>query len=170
MSPEIIISICASVIAMCALCVSIWQGILARKHARLSVEPHLDIHINFAKNADFNGVAFENNGLGTARVKEISIENHSNESNPIVIVNNELGWKDLLPSYGLKRDRIRWSSILPGEAIPSGAEHHLLYIPKDTVNADEIMEDFRNMMSSIKILVVYESMYGESKKLEWKKT
>jgi hypothetical protein len=42
-SSDTVTAIAATVIALLALIVSIWQGVTSREHNRLSVKPHLDI-------------------------------------------------------------------------------------------------------------------------------
>ena len=73
MNWEIIIAIASSVIAICALIYSIWQGKQLQKHNKLSFKPHID---NWGYTDSQKGVYtidLINNGLGPAVIKEFTI-------------------------------------------------------------------------------------------------
>jgi len=71
---SVITGISTAVIALCALGLSIWQGVLARKHNRLSFRPHLTTWTH--SDAEKGVYVFEiiNNGIGPAIIEEFSIK------------------------------------------------------------------------------------------------
>ncbi|MEZ9567202.1 hypothetical protein AB4226_18990 [Vibrio artabrorum] len=73
MSLEVIISVASSLIALCALCFTVWQGVLTRKHNRISYKPHLTSwsHKEFQQGVFALDVI--NNGLGPAVIKKFTI-------------------------------------------------------------------------------------------------
>ncbi len=62
---NIVVSISAAIIALSALFVSIWQGVLSRKHSRLSVRPRLRIDRNIYLRAPIE-IVLSNYGIGPA--------------------------------------------------------------------------------------------------------
>ncbi|WP_087505598.1 hypothetical protein [Neiella marina] len=166
---EIIIASAAALIALCSLFVAVWQGYVSRKHARLSVMPHLDLHIAVSEQAPFIGLSLENNGLGTARIRDIKISKLTNNEATIVVDNNS-GWHDLLNAFDIKQTGVSWASISTDEAIPSGNEHHFLSIDKTSTELSDLKDKLRAMVDQMLIRVEYESLYSERKTLEWQRT
>ena len=70
---QIVIGISSTVIALCALWFSLWQGVQARKHNRLSFRPHLDTWIHSNAEKGFYAVELINNGIGPAIIEEFSV-------------------------------------------------------------------------------------------------
>ncbi|MEM0953191.1 MAG: hypothetical protein AAGI24_03530 [Pseudomonadota bacterium] len=164
---ELYVAIAAAVIALCSLAVSIWQGYISRKHARLSVIPDIGIYFSISAYSEFVGIAIENNGLGTARIKSIQISNLEAKGSPETIVSDTSGWKDLLSVFELRNGRVRWASISPGEGIPSGEQHKLIEIPKNDPDLELLQSRLRAMVDSFGIRIEYESMYEEPSVFEW---
>jgi len=72
MDDETVTAICAVIIALSALVVSIWEGIQNRKHNRLSVRPHLRIDRSTYVGSPAK-ITIGNNGLGTAIVQSFTV-------------------------------------------------------------------------------------------------
>lgn len=70
----VITGISTAVIALCALGLSIWQGVEARKHNRLSVRPHLTTWTHSDAEKGFYVVELINNGIGPAVIEEFSVK------------------------------------------------------------------------------------------------
>jgi hypothetical protein len=66
--------ISSAVIALCALALSIWQGILAKKHNRLSVRPHLTTRTHSDAEKGLYVVDLINNGIGPAIIEEFTVK------------------------------------------------------------------------------------------------
>ena len=71
---QVVTGISSAVIALCALGFSIWQGILARKHNRLSFRPHLTTWTHSDAEKGFYTVDLINNGIGPAVIEEFSVK------------------------------------------------------------------------------------------------
>ena len=69
-----ITGISSAVIALCALVFSIWQGILTRKHNKLSFRPHLTTWTNRIAEKGFYSIDLINNGLGPAIISSFSLK------------------------------------------------------------------------------------------------
>jgi len=77
---QVVTGISSIFIAVCALFISVWHGIVARKHNRLSVRPHLtswtDDHLNTKGLFRYRVM---NNGLGPALIEKIVLKVDGNE-------------------------------------------------------------------------------------------
>ena len=72
MAVQVITSICAIVIALAALFVSVWSGVQTRKHNRLSVRPNL--RVNYYDHSERPlSILISNDGLGPALIYDFSI-------------------------------------------------------------------------------------------------
>ncbi|MCP4597836.1 MAG: hypothetical protein GY843_15290 [Neptuniibacter sp.] len=68
----------ASIIAVCAMGITFWQGWLSKKHNKLSVKPHLTINSYYNDRAEFQIVInLDSNGIGPAEIEshEILLDN-----------------------------------------------------------------------------------------------
>jgi hypothetical protein len=64
----------STVIAICALALTVWQGIQTRKHNRLSCKPFLTTWIGKDLKNNFYSVDLINNGLGPAVIENFTIK------------------------------------------------------------------------------------------------
>lgn len=71
---QLITGISTTVIALCALAFSIWQGMQTRKHNKLSVRPHLTTWTNNDERNGFYKLELINNGLGPALIEKFLIK------------------------------------------------------------------------------------------------
>jgi len=69
----IIFSFIAGIVGICALAVSIWQGMVTSRNVRLSVQPYLSIVGNWAINDKYFGIYIGNKGIGPAKITSIKI-------------------------------------------------------------------------------------------------
>lgn len=69
LKPEVVIALAAVFVAVVALGVAIWQGILARQHQRLSVKPILEAIYNTHRGEDVS-VVLSNRGTGPAVIPQ----------------------------------------------------------------------------------------------------
>lgn len=157
MNWEIVTGVASSIIALCAILFSIWQGIQIRKHNIISFRPHLT---TWTHNEHVKGtyvVDILNNGLGPALIKKFTIKIDGNEINgegtePIdkalkILFSKELYYSSyayLGENYAMgAKDKCRFLIIqFYGEEIPSSD-----YVKSKIERAD--------------LVVNYESFYGE---------
>lgn len=66
---QVLTGISSTVIALCALAFSIWQGIKDRTHNKLSFRPHLTTGTHTNVNKGFYAIELINNGLGPALIE-----------------------------------------------------------------------------------------------------
>lgn len=70
---QFITGISTTVIALCALAFSIWQGIQTRKHNKLSVRPHFTIWTKSDVLKGFFAIELTNNGIGPALIEKFLV-------------------------------------------------------------------------------------------------
>lgn len=71
---QVVTGISTTVIALCALALSIWQGIQTRRHNRLSFMPHLTTWSNRDAEKGFYRIELINNGIGPALIEEFLVK------------------------------------------------------------------------------------------------
>jgi len=137
---------CVIAIAVVAVAVSITEASVARRHARLSVRPSLNIASDVSKGL----IELENAGLGPAVItrmqvgtSELPLQDASAETWDLVI--------DLLDLGAVDRT---W--LPPRTIIASSSRVVLLSIGEWTTSKGEAVA------SRLRISVSYESLYGES--------
>ena len=141
------IALSAIVVAACSLALSIWQGILARQHNRLSVRPI--VIVSGMHNEKGSGWVLGNAGLGPALVKwfEVTVDEKPMRH-----------WREFGEEIGLPPD-FRYSYWVPAPAtvIPPQEPKNLFWVfPGEN---DSIL---RNNKKRIRMRLCYGSVYGES--------
>ncbi|GGQ13875.1 hypothetical protein [Shewanella litoralis] len=73
LTAEIIIAISSILIALCALVTTIWQGMITRKHNKLSVRPIISVYV-IVSGDNTLGLKIVNQGLGPAIITSAFIK------------------------------------------------------------------------------------------------
>lgn len=154
---EAVAAIASTVIALCALALSIWQGYLSRKHNRISVRPHLTMWNHKYHNDGLYAADIVNNGIGPAIIKCFSIKLdgkkiEGKETEPMVKLLQTL-------LKGFEYDS-RQSFLSPGYAMAANETRQLVKIRfkgEKKPSPIFIEESFKKA----DIYIEYESMYGE---------
>jgi hypothetical protein len=71
---QVVTGISSSIIALCALIFTIWQGFQVRKHNKLSCRPYLTTWVDSDENKGFYAVVLMNNGLGPALIENFILK------------------------------------------------------------------------------------------------
>lgn len=153
---DIIIAISVTIIALSALIVSIWQGVLNRKHNRLSVRPRLRIDLYIHVGCPVT-ITLKNNGIGPATVRQFSVYLDGTKID---------GEYSQPAAEALSRLAIhcRADSYTPGEGdtIAAGETITLLSLQDYPVpDNDKERIALRKDLMRIVFHIRYESMYGE---------
>jgi len=151
---QLIISIAASAIALCALVATIWQAYITRKHNRLSVRPILNFNV-MTENSDFV-LSLKNTGFGPAIITDYQInfndESLGDNSDEIAInLSEEL-------EIGSYNKRMYFPG--KGQAIAPGEFYRLIKISK-ILQDDDDKEKFKNDILWLEVKINYESIYSE---------
>jgi hypothetical protein len=152
LSPDTITAIAATVVALLALSVSLWQGIISREHNRLSVKPHLDIAW-IGDTTGNGGIRIDNAGIGPAEILkfEIIIDGKHN------IDWDKESWEtiihELWPQQHGKR-KPYYVLLRPGDVLKEG---RVLYLLKFCSSDDGSFCP----MKRLSVRIEYQSIYGE---------
>ena len=84
-----------SAIALSAMMVSVWQGLVTRKHARLSVKPQLEFAWADSTKPSTGSLSLQNNGLGPAVVTGVSLAINDGPLYPLTIGTAKKIWRSL---------------------------------------------------------------------------
>ena len=137
------IQFAALVVAVCALVVTVWQGVVTRKHNRLSVTPVLTLY-----RREIDGViTVENNGIGPALI--ISQEVYF-RGEPL----EEESFQKAIPHF------IDSGHLLPGAAIAPGDEVMLFK------SAAYVDGSHMEVLQELRFRITYKSIYNQNRVLE----
>jgi len=152
-----ILGISTVFIAVMAVFFTYWQIKILKKHNRLSVKPHLNIH--YRSESDDTGQCFEleNNGIGPAIIKTYKIfvsgTLYETKTNADVI--------KVYESLGIRQEFCNLNRLEKDDAQKAGYAKPLINIPEKYRNSEEANANFRNGIFKIGFEIKYESMYGE---------
>ncbi|TRN17077.1 hypothetical protein DM586_03155 [Vibrio fluvialis] len=157
MTTDRIVSISSMVIALAALCVSMWQGFVVQKHNKLSLKPYITSAPRLPGVGGENGIFISNDGLGPAFIKEAKIivngESFDLTSNSWPAVYAHLGLKKLCYSESWFK---KGSSLKPGEFVK------ILAPTKMPIDSSCPIEFIKLLSASeLELSLVYESIYEE---------
>ena len=137
------IQFAALVVAVCALVVTVWQGVVTRKHNRLSVTPVLTLY-----RREIDGIiTVKNNGIGPALI--ISQEVYF-RGEPL----EEESFQKAIPHF------IDSGHLLPGAAIAPGDEVMLFK------SAAYVDGSHMEVLQELRFRITYKSIYNETRVLE----
>jgi hypothetical protein len=153
MSPELLLGIFGTLIALSVAITTIWQSVLTRRHNRLSVKPILQIYRNTVT-GEHAGIILRNNGVGPAiinsvefMVDELTIP--ANVSDP---------WTEVLNRIDLTNNRMRIEAITSKESLSAG-EKMPFYMTRHQVEDAAEIDKLRTAFDRITIHIEYESVY-----------
>ena len=133
----------ALVVAVCALAVTVWQGVVTRKHNRLSVTPVLTLY-----RREIDGIiTVKNNGIGPALI--ISQEVYF-KGEPL----EEESFQKAIPNL------VDSGHLLPGAAIAPGDEVMLFK------SAAYVDGSHMEVLQELRFRITYKSIYNEQRVLE----
>jgi hypothetical protein len=150
-SAEIYIAIASTIIALCALGITLWQAHLSYKHNKLSVQPLLATHETHNKKDDTGYVLFELNncGIGPAIIKNFTLLYGDQE----VARNNRKQYADYLENLVADCNEKYTGSLVPGGALQVSERHPLFAFQYDLEKKNI---DF---VHKLNIIVEYQSIY-----------
>jgi hypothetical protein len=157
-----------ALIAALALFVSVWNAWIQRRHSRLSVTPHIDFI--YGEMDSPLSVNLLNNGIGPARVLNFSVFVDGTErsaATPLGLLGGAVQQLDLKGS--IWTDDIRAGQVIAaGKKIPVIVYSDLnLQLDDSTEDAARNVRAFESSLRRIKIVVDYESFYGQGFSSTW---
>ncbi|MBI5203795.1 MAG: hypothetical protein HZA11_02635 [Nitrospirae bacterium] len=160
-----ITGIASSIIALCALLFSFWQGHITRKHNRISVKPHLTTWEESNPQEGHYKVALHNNGIGPALIKNFTIKVDGEIIEGEKTEKIEKALEILFPNLGYTSNH---SWFQEGYAMSANEGKTIVEISfqnPEKVNPSVV----KSAIERADVIVEYESMYGEKFTFDSKK-
>jgi len=151
MDANTIIAVCATVIAVASLVVSIAEARAMRRHNRQSVRPLLSFECT-RREGHKAGIRLRNAGLGPAIItgSAVMVDNHVLGPWELRTVNP---LRDTFPSQPM------FESLRAGKVLPAGYDGMLLSVDEYDSTRDAFF--WRTVSRGIRLTARYESLYGE---------
>lgn len=161
------IALAGNLIALSAMFVALWNVKSQRKHARLSVTPHIDFYYGITTK-DPLGLYLINNGIGPAKITDFSVIIKGDRVQPDRIMGL---WDAVFKKLGAEAPS-EANDILSGQMLRAGDE--ILLFRFDSSNESDVnnlMEEigsFESVLKQFEIKVSYESLYDVRYNSSWK--
>jgi hypothetical protein len=148
-----------AVIGICALGLTIYQAVLARKHNRLSVRPHLTRFTNLSTQPGKGVLSVDliNKGIGPAFISAFEVYL---DGNPITDV------KETVNKMLSTRQYHQQITLLTDDYALSAGESKSLLTIAVVLNDGESLDQIENELGRLDLRVDYESAYKESYRLD----
>ncbi|NNN49718.1 hypothetical protein [Vibrio sp. 2-2(8)] len=156
---DTIISLTSIFIASLALLVAIWQGIVTRKHNRLSVRPRLQFDYLISKNYEVVGLCLRNSGTGPLLIDDIALFRNNKKFDI-----SASSYQALFPS--LKTSDFTFNIFSKGFVVASN-ECYWIISTKRHVESDEVYQLILSNLSNFSVNISYKSIYEEQFSGSW---
>lgn len=155
------IALMATVVSICALCVSLYQAKLLRKQQLASVWPYVSIG---GTNTSYNleqswGIKLTNNGLGPAIIEKVEIKYAGSEMPFRVLKDSLYAQHSRLDS--LKNLNYSIQEIERGTVIPANTSIEWLAFNLSFSERPKGVSAAKTHMKNLQLRVQYKSLYGE---------
>jgi hypothetical protein len=146
----------SAVVALCALAVSVWQGMLARRHHVLSVKPHIDI-VSCATEIEGNYFSLKNAGLGPAIIEEISVH----RSEKVIHLKSKKDFIALVQLLECDVHKTSGSFLAPGQTMAlSAGESVEIFRMTSAEHSQPLRDTFGRTKNLVDVVVKFKCMYG----------
>lgn len=157
MNLRIFVDFCTVVIAVCALVLSIWQGIENRQFNRLASRPILVLGTQLADQNPELGLKLSNEGPGPALIKKLTV---FIDGKPVVEDSAESIMLIVRRKCGLGDSAFIHSWLGHGAPFGSGKERFLLGLKRKNLTKER-REHLEKALKKVIFIIDYESVYGE---------
>lgn len=151
------VSYTAGVVALVALCVSIWQGYVGYRHNLFSVRPLLVPSLAFLDANEEPGLYLNNRGPGPAIIRTTEIRSKTKSFGSMTYEH----WNEFRRAHGLF-DEVRMSTntVRRGDVLGSKQELYLIGLTKDW-SRDYLQRIDDVLTNTLVIEICYCSLYDE---------
>ena len=159
LSTDRILSISAIVVALCAVFVSIWQGLVTREHNRKSLLPYITSSQVISGEQGKSGIYVSNGGVGPAFIKSVNITANGKTFDLTLY-----SWPDIYEHLSIKGECFREAFFKTGSVIQSRDHVQFLAITtSSTSESSSCREEFLKILriSEFDIAIKYESAFKE---------
>lgn len=149
-----------AIIAISALGLAIWQGLLQRRHNHLSVKPHLVFDKNVTDITPQITILLSNTGTGPAIIKHFKVYIDGEILNSSASIWHDTVAKKLFTPQPVWSGGKHYSK---DDAIPVGAKDEIFLVKTTTQEIDPNFNSKENLkiLSRIQVEITYESVYGK---------
>lgn len=147
----------SSIIALCALALTIWQAYVSRQHNKLSVLPYLTTWSHNDVDKGLFSVDILNNGIGPALIKtfQVFVDGHEVKGQDLEVIKKAL--KILFPNYQYS---VYNSYLSEGYMMAPKEIRSLLNILFSQPSLPK-PEEIEHATKRVRIVISYESIYKE---------
>ncbi|PTU65137.1 hypothetical protein DB032_09450 [Chromobacterium sp. Panama] len=149
-----------TVVAILAMIATGWQAWLTRRHNKLSVRPALAGWEELEEEELCYAFSLSNNGIGPAFIKSflIFVDGKQVEGTGSTLVQkvSQLLFQGMSPRLG------PWSVLVPGYYMRADEKMPIVTVTFRTEHSSVFHEVLRSARQRVRIIIKYESMYGES--------
>ena len=160
MSATDVLSGVAVLVAFAALIVSLWQGLLTRRHNRLQVTPYLSCQTHLGGSIGRFGLTVTNSWIGSARIKKVAIFVDDERMEGL-----DDGWDAAIDKLGIRDMEWAYSPFERGAAVTVGSATWLLSVPASDEGWKQKTR-FEQALARLYVVIEYESFYGEAQILD----
>lgn len=155
MTADTVTAICALIVAAVAVGVSVWHGIMTRKHNRLSVKPFLEITLECVDETPIY-IAVRSKGIGPAVLKSISLCVNKKQ----VHDGSRNGIDDTVKALGLGNHKYEATAVVGPNHLAPGEHWELIRFP-GTENDGIQHANVLAALTQLEVAIEYTSIYGE---------
>ena len=156
---ENVIAGSAALIALAALGYSIYEGRLARAHARLSVRPRLDVSLRVSPAFNRFALTVKNRGLGPAIIVKHDYTANGKNRDQLRDEDGVTTWNQL-STYLSFPDKLNWGYFPEESIIQPGEEEELVGCPTGDYTPERAKQ-FRQAIRKLVITLQYQSLYAD---------
>jgi hypothetical protein len=154
----------ATVTAVAALVVAVWENVQSREYNRLSVRPYLLVEAsrNTTDSRDLGELRLMNQGVGPAVVRAISFRLADDTT---AEYENWSEVASILRSRGVLITG--WTDLSPGRPIGVDREILLFSFEREVVDGTVAEPTVQDLFELIQVDITYEAVYGDSFDVGW---
>ena len=157
------ISICASITAVAALLVSVFESYENHKHNRLSLKPLLFISDEISRDNLIREVAIDNFGTGPARILDFKL---FVDGKPVTVNGGHDAWDTAEHLLGIDKLNTHYEiNELDSDSAVMRVDEHLRIIGVDEADYDKLPPQLRSewhqALKRLSIVVTFSSVYDE---------
>ena len=142
----------ATLTAIAALFIAVWDNVQTREHNRLSVAPRLTISTTVSNNT--RSITIRNDGIGPAIVERMTMRMQTQEG----LIETQ-DWQDISPRFLDAGHSISSSwQFSSGDAIGIGKSYDLFGASE---SSDSTAPSLRAMVQDLSLRIEYASIYGD---------
>ena len=165
LTPMVILYSAGTIIALCAVGLTLYQAKASRKHNELSVKPHLSLSNNISGQDSSISSEITNNGLGPAEIISYRFMLDNEDLDPSHI-NTPYTLAQSLFNSNLSTCSISCGGFEPGLLFPANKSKLIFKADLTISMATTLVDEWERIRGRLSIVIEYQSLYGEKFELQ----